>query len=124
MTIENLLTFHFIQDQNLQQAQPSGRNLQSNKPKDGRPKNQPPPRPPSPKFNEQPQNQRDPQLVRDMAPPAEMSKEQLQSRLQELLGKKDRLDRLIQVRYVTCYVNVVFIVTMVIFKILLLERSH
>ncbi|KAL4230121.1 Phosphoacetylglucosamine Mutase [Mactra antiquata] len=84
------------QDQNLQQAQAGGRNLQSNKPKDIRPKTQPPPRPPSPKFAERPQNQREPQTVPNSIPPTEMTRDQLQMRLQELLGKKDRLDQLIQ----------------------------
>ncbi|XP_060554771.1 pericentriolar material 1 protein-like isoform X2 [Ruditapes philippinarum] len=84
------------QDQNTQAQAASGRNLQSNRPKDVRPKNQPPPRPPSPKFADRPTNEREAQLVRDMVPPTEMSKDQLQERLNDLLGKKDKLDKLIQ----------------------------
>ncbi|XP_053399542.1 pericentriolar material 1 protein-like isoform X2 [Mercenaria mercenaria] len=84
------------QDQNTQAQAATGRNLQSNRPRDARPKNQPPPRPPSPKFADRPTSEREAQLVRDMVPPTEMSKDQLQARLQELLGKKDQLDKLIQ----------------------------
>lgn len=85
------------QDQNMKAEAASGsRNLKGNRQKDVQSKNQPPQRPPAPKFAERPQNQRDAQLARDMVPPTELSREQLQSRLQELLNKKDRLDRLIQ----------------------------
>lgn len=86
-----------LQDQKSQQEIARERNLQSTN-RETRHKNQPPPRPPSPKLADRPDNEKA-QLVKDIAPPTEMSKEQLQARLRELLCKKDKLDKLIQVLF-------------------------
>lgn len=75
-----------------------------------RPKNVPPPRPPSPKLDQasrhssgsgarskQQQPQQEPALPANFIPPTQMTREQLQAKLQELLDKKSRVDRLLQV---------------------------
>lgn len=64
--------------------------------KDPRLTKQTSPRPLSPMTSGRSANQSDDQLVRAMTPPTDMSKEQLKARLQELTGKKDKLDKLIQ----------------------------